>query len=97
MDEQRDKFQQLLRVGDKAPDFSLRDHEGNRVTLSEFRGEKNVVLVFYPRDRTPGCTKQLCAIRDQLDLFVDSQTVVFGINPQGPESHSEFVEKHRLV
>ncbi len=84
----------LLNVGGKAPRFSLRDQSGKLVTLDDFHGEKNVVLVFYPRDNTPGCTKQLCAVRDQFDLFADSETVVFGINPQGSGSHSEFIDKH---
>ena len=87
MDGTRGKPSQLLRVGDKAPGFSVKDHNGNPVTLSEFDGKKNVVLVFYPRDNTPGCTKQLCAIRDQFDRFTDSETVVFGVNPQGSRSH----------
>ena len=94
MDGTRSKSSQPLRVGDEAPSFSLEDHNGHPVTLSAFRGKKNVVLVFYPRDNTPGCTKQLCAIRDQFDLFADSETVVFGINPQGSGSHSEFIDKH---
>lgn len=94
MDGTRREPYQLLRVGDKAPGFSLKDHDGNAVTLMEFSGKKNVVLVFYPRDNTPGCTKQLCAIRDQFALFVDSETVVYGINPQGSGSHSDFVDKH---
>jgi peroxiredoxin Q/BCP len=85
---------QLLRVGDKAPAFSLKDHNGNPVALSEFSGRKNVVLVFYPRDNTPGCTKQLCGIRDQYDLFADSETVVFGISSQGSRSHAAFIGKH---
>ena len=84
----------LLNVGGQAPRFSLRDQSGRLVTLDDFHGKKNVVLVFYPRDNTPGCTKQLCAVRDQFDLFVDSETVVFGINPQGSRSHSEFIDKH---
>ncbi len=82
MNETRSKSSQLLRIGDKAPEFSLRDTDGNLVTLSEVSGKKNVVLVLYPRDNTPGCTKQLCAIRDQFDLFADSETVVLGINAQ---------------
>ena len=86
----------LLRVGEKAPDYCLRDHGGNPVTLKEFRGEKNVVLVFYPRDNTPGCTRQLCAIRDQSELFTDNDTVVFGINPQDSTSHEKFIRKHNL-
>ncbi|MBU0719543.1 MAG: peroxiredoxin [Planctomycetes bacterium] len=94
MNEMSSEPSQLLRVGDEAPDFSLEDHNGNPVTLSEFSGKKNVVLVFYPRDNTPGCTKQLCAVRDQFDLFADRETVVLGINPQDSRSHRKFFEKH---
>ena len=94
MGKARDKPSQLLRVGDKAPDFSLRDHSGNPITSDEFRGKKNVVLVFYPGDNTPGCTKQLCAVRDEHDLFNDKNTVVFGINPQDSASHRKFVNRH---
>jgi peroxiredoxin Q/BCP len=96
MNETRNKPSQLLRVGDKAPGFSLKDPKGNPVTLSEFSGKKNVVLVFYPRDNTPGCTKQLCAIRDDFSLFADNETIVFGINPQDSESHTEFIDRHRF-
>ena len=86
----------LLNPGDKAPHFSLRDQSGNVVTLDDFQGEKNVVLVFYPRDNTPGCTKQLCAIRDQFEQFADSDTVVFGINPQNSASHQRFIDRHNF-
>ena len=94
MNETRGQSSQLLRVGDRAPSFSLRDHNGNPVTLSEFNGKKNVVLVFYPRDNTPGCTKQLCNIRDEFDLFTDNDTVILGINPQDSASHRRFVNRH---
>jgi hypothetical protein len=86
----------LLSVGDKAPAFSLRDQDGNPVTLEDFKTRKNVVLVFYPGDNTPGCTKQLCAIRDRFELFADNDTVVFGINPQDPASHKKFIIKRSL-
>lgn len=86
----------LLSVGDKAPAFSLRDQNGNLVTLEEFKTQRNVVLVFYPGDSTPGCTAQLCAIRDQFEVFADNDTVVFGINPQDSASHGKFISKHSL-
>jgi peroxiredoxin Q/BCP len=94
MEEEPIQSPHLLNVGDKAPCFSLRDQSGKAVSLEDFRKEKNVVLVFYPRDNAPACTRQLCAIRDQFDLFADSETVVLGINPQGPGSHSKFIDKH---
>ena len=93
MNEIRSKSSQLLRVGDRAPSFSLRDHNGSPVTLSEFSGSKNVVLVFYPRDNTPGCTKQLCNIRDAFDLYTNNDTVILGINPQDSASHRKFVNR----
>lgn len=96
MKEKRSGGSHLLSVGDKAPAFSLRDQDGNLVTLEEFKTRKNVVLVFYPGDNTPGCTKQLCAIRDQFELFADNDTVVFGINPQDPASHKKFISKRSL-
>ena len=96
MEETRSGASHLLSVGDKAPAFSLRDQNGNLVTLEEFKAKKNVVLVFYPGDNTPGCTKQLCAIRDQFELFDDNDTVVFGINPQDPASHKKFISKRSL-
>ena len=89
MEEKRSGASHFLSVGDKAPAFSLRDQDGNPVTLEDFKTRKNVVLVFYPGDNTPGCTKQLCAIRDQFELFADNDTVVFGINPQDPASHKK--------
>ena len=93
MERKPNSSSRLLTVGDKAPSFSLQDQNLDATTLDEFRGKQNVVLVFYPRDGTPGCTKQLCAIRDEFDLFINSNTVVLGINPQGPASHQRFVNR----
>ena len=90
----RTQSARLLRVGDQAPGFSLPDHDGQTVTLQEFRGRNNVVLVFYPRDNTPGCTKQLCAIRDEFDLFANDDAAVLGISPQDAASHRRFVDRH---
>lgn len=84
----------MLEVGDTAPDFSLMDENGKRVHLGEHRGKNNVVLIFYPGDKTPGCTKQLCAVRDQFELFRSNDTLVFGLNPQGAESHRRFIDKY---
>ena len=90
------KPDQIRTVGKTAPDFKLKDHTGKAVELSKFRGEKNVILVFYPRDETPGYTKQLCTIRDDFAQFKAADAVVFGINPQGAEPHSQFVEKFQF-
>ncbi|MFW5870715.1 MAG: peroxiredoxin [Candidatus Sumerlaeota bacterium] len=86
----------LIAVGEYAPDFMLQDAGGKLVRLSDWRGKKNVVLVFYPGDDTPGCTKQLCAIRDEIADFEDSETVVYGVNPQSAESHEKFIEKYNF-
>lgn len=83
-----------LRVGDRAPAFTLKDQAGNSVRLSDFKGKKNVVLVFYPGDLTPGCTMQLCAIRDDWSKFVRQDTVVFGVNHGDAESHEAFIKKY---
>ena len=94
MEQRQRKPSQMLTVGDKAPAFSLPDQSGKVVTLEGHRGKRNVVLVFYPGDKTPGCTRQLCIVRDQFDLFSRNDTAVFGVNPQGAESHQRFAQKH---
>lgn len=86
----------MLPEGTAAPAFTLQDHSGNSVSLENFRGSKNVVLIFYPGDLTPGCTKQLCEIKDEYSKFKSSNTVVFGVNPAGGESHANFVKKKFL-
>lgn len=83
-----------LKVGDRAPAFTLQDQGGNKVRLSDFKGEKNVVLVFYPGDMTPGCTIQLCAIRDDWSKFQSKDTAVFGINHGDEDSHKTFIKKY---
>lgn len=85
-----------IQVGDTAPEFSLLDHEGNQVTLSDFRGLRPVLLVFYPGDETLGCTKQLCAIRDDWDEFQKYNVAAFGINHADAESHTKFWRHHGL-
>jgi peroxiredoxin Q/BCP len=72
----------------------LQDAQGDLMRLSDWRGKKHVVLVFYPKDGTPGCTKQLCAIRDDIADFSDSETVVYGVNPGSSESHQKFIEEY---
>ena len=88
-------FSEPLAVGSPAPDFSLPDQAGKIVKLSALRG-KNVVLIFYPGDDTPGCTKQLCEFRDTWQSARPRGVEVFGVNPQGPESHGKFREKYKL-
>ena len=85
-------FSNPLRVGAAAPDFSVPDDTGQTVTLSALRG-KNVVLVFYPGDDTPTCTKQLCEFRDDWDDALARGVKVFGVNPRNARKHAEFRRK----
>jgi peroxiredoxin Q/BCP len=86
-----------IATGDTAPQFTLDDEGGNAVTLAAFRGKQPVLLIFYPGDDTPGCTKQLCAIRDDQQAFKERGVAVFGVNHAGTASHAEFIEKHQLT
>ena len=81
-----------IAVGEKAPGFTLLGSGGKSYSLSDYAG-KPVVLVFYPGDQTPGCTRQLCAIRDDYSQFEAHDAVVFGINPQDQKSHKSFALK----
>jgi thioredoxin-dependent peroxiredoxin len=85
----------VVEEGQEAPDFELPSDAGERVRLSELRG-RPVVLYFYPRDDTPGCTKQACAIRDSYDDFEQSGAVVLGVSTDDETSHVKFKEKHGL-
>ncbi len=84
-----------LQVGDPAPNFSLTDTQGNTVTLSDLQG-KRVVLYFYPRDNTPGCTTEACAFRDAYATFRDHGIVVLGVSTDDAKSHAKFVTKFDL-
>ena len=84
----------MLNIGETAPDFALEDENGNTVRLADFRGKSSVVLMFYPADNTPGCTKQLCSARDDYDKYVGAGVQVFGVNPGSAAKHKEFSEKH---
>lgn len=84
-----------LNFGDVAPDFTLADQEGNSHTLSKLKGNW-VFLFFYPKDNTPGCTKEACSIRDIHSNLQKKNLVVFGVNPGSMESHKKFVEKYTL-
>jgi len=82
-------------VGTLAPDFTLPDKDGNPVTLSSFRGRK-VVVYFYPRDNTPGCTRQACAFAKAYDAFAQKNVVVIGISKDSVVSHQKFAQKYEL-
>jgi peroxiredoxin Q/BCP len=85
-----------LRVGDRAPDFSLLDERGLPVSLKDYLGSKVVVLYFYPKDFTPGCTAEACSFRDSYKPYQDKGAVVIGISVDSVESHSKFSEKYNL-
>jgi len=85
-----------LRPGDRAPDFELSDAQGRTVRLADFRGKKPVVVYFYPKDDTPGCTAESCAFRDRYEDFTAAGAEVIGISSDSPESHAKFAAKHRL-
>jgi thioredoxin-dependent peroxiredoxin len=85
-----------LKVGDKAPKFSLPAHPAGNVTLESFQGKKNVILAFYPKDDTPGCTKEMCSFSDDLGKFNSAGTEVLGISVDDSTSHGEFAAKHKL-
>lgn len=82
-------------VGDAAPDFALADQNGKTVKLSDFHG-KHVVLYFYPKDDTPGCTKEACGFRDDYAKFTKKGIVILGVSPDDPKSHKKFVDKYEL-
>ena len=85
----------MLNVGTKAPDFTLQNKEGIPVSLSDFLGQK-VVLYFYPKDNTPGCTRQACAFASAYDGFREKDIVVIGISRDSVASHQKFAEKYGL-
>ena len=85
----------MLETETKAPDFTLADKEGNKVSLSDFLGKK-VVLYFYPKDNTPGCTRQACTFAAAYEGFKGKNTVVIGISKDSAESHRKFAEKYNL-
>lgn len=85
-----------VRVGDKAPDFTLPDQAGALVSLRDFVGSKIVVLYFYPRDFSRGCTAEACAFRDSFDVFVEAGAQVIGVSSQSVESHSNFALVNKL-
>ncbi|HPN37667.1 MAG TPA: thioredoxin-dependent thiol peroxidase [Melioribacteraceae bacterium] len=85
----------MLKPGDKAPEFSVNDQNGNTVKLSDFVGKK-VVLYFYPKDNTSGCTKEACDFRDAISQFENNNTVVLGVSVDSISSHQKFITKYEL-
>lgn len=84
------------KVGNMAPAFTLVNQKGEKVSLKDFKGEKNVVLYFYPKAMTPGCTVQACGIRDTKKKFSSAKTVVLGVSPDAPERLVKFIDKEGL-
>lgn len=84
-----------VEIGKQAPDFVLNNQDSERISLADFRG-KNVVLYFYPKDMTPGCTTQACDFRDHYERFNDTNTVILGVSPDPVERHQKFIEKYDL-
>ncbi len=84
-----------LKTGDKAPDFEAKDQNGNTISLNQFRGKK-VVLYFYPKDNTPGCTAEACNLRDNYQEFLDRGFEVIGVSADSEKSHQNFIRKYDL-
>lgn len=84
------------KIGNLAPAFTLKNQAGEKVALKDFRGSKNVVLYFYPKALTPGCTTQACGIRDAKKEFADLDTVVLGLSPDPEAKLQKFIDKHEL-
>lgn len=85
----------MLKEGNKAPTFSLPNQDGKKISLKDFLGKK-VVLYFYPKDMTSGCTKEACDFRDHIKLFNNKDVVVLGVSPDSVQSHKKFQEKYNL-
>lgn len=84
------------KVGDKAPDFTAKDQDGNTVKLSDFEGKQAVLLYFYPKDNTPGCTKEACGFRDRLDSLKKEGVAVLGVSMDNAESHKKFIKDQSI-
>ncbi len=85
----------MLTVGSNAPDFKVKDQNGKEISLNDFKGKK-VVLYFYPKDMTSGCTTEACEFRDSVSLFEQNNVVVIGVSADSPESHKKFIAKNEL-
>lgn len=83
-------------VGSTIPAFELKDQHGDLFSIESVLGKKNLVIYFYPKDDSPGCTKEACSFRDQFEVFADADAMIIGISAQSVESHLDFAQKHRL-
>lgn len=93
---QKPKFEEMLQPGSPAPKITLPDAEGNLVSLSDFYGKKSLVVYFYPKNETHGCTKEACAFRDSYEAFTDAGAEVVGISMDSVESHQQFIQNRKL-
>ncbi|MET0786153.1 MAG: thioredoxin-dependent thiol peroxidase [Paenisporosarcina sp.] len=82
--------------GLQAPDFTLKNESGQDVSLRDFAGKKYILLYFYPKDATPGCTTEACDFRDSHESFENLNAVILGVSPDGEKAHTKFIEKHGL-
>ena len=85
-----------LKVGDRIPQFTLKDQDGNPFDVSNYIGQKHLVIFFYPKDNTPGCTKEVCSFRDSFEEFTDRGAMVIGISGDSENSHRRFASKYKL-
>ncbi|MCL4135909.1 UNVERIFIED_CONTAM: hypothetical protein GTU68_021234 [Idotea baltica] len=85
-----------LKIGDQVPEFSLKDQNNKSVDITNFIGKNPMVIYFYPKDDTPGCTKEACKFRDEFEAFTDLEVKVIGISADDVESHKNFADKYRL-
>ncbi len=85
-----------VEVGDRVPDFTLPNQDGAQVSLSSYLGKSALVLYFYPKDNTPGCTSEACSFRDSYEVFKDAGAEVIGVSADSSESHRKFATQHRL-
>jgi len=86
----------MLRVGDKAPHFTLHNQDGNPLDMAQYIGKQALVIYFYPKNFTPGCTAEACSFRDSFEDFTDAGAQVFGISNDSVASHARFAKKYRL-
>lgn len=84
-----------LKIGDKAPEFKGVNENNNNVSLSDYNGKK-IILYFYPKDNTPGCTNEACDLRDNYDMWISRGYDVIGVSPDSQQSHLKFIDKHNL-
>ena len=84
-------------IGQPAPDFTTKAHDGFEFSSSKYKGQKNIILFFYPKDDSPGCTAEACSFRDFLQFFETANTLVVGISPDSHESHKAFAQKHGIT